>query len=129
MIKMIPIDQYDDQKARRYFDIFPRLIHEQISVSKVPKAGTLNVWHRHAKQTDWFFVVQGKLEVFTLTEDKILKTYILDNKMPQCLEISPGLYHGWRTLEDSTILIYCLSHKHSEDDEERVSYEKMGVKL
>jgi len=126
---IIPIEKYSDQKAERYFDIFPMLDPKQISVSKIAKAGILNVWHRHAKQTDWFFVVQGKLEVFTLTKEKILKSHVLHAEMPECLEIPPGIYHGWRSLEDSTILLYCLSHKHSEDDEERVSYEKMGVKL
>ena len=123
------IETFSDHKAIRYFDIFGSINPEQISVSVIPKAGTLNVWHRHRAQTDWMVVVRGALEIYTLTAAKTLDKYILKDSAPRCLTILPGLYHGWKSLEDNTVLIYCLSHKHDDDDEERVSYEKMRVPL
>ncbi|MDP3723061.1 MAG: hypothetical protein Q8R91_06150 [Candidatus Omnitrophota bacterium] len=126
---MYRIESFADDRARRYFDIFPQLSPQQITVSKIPQAGTVNAWHRHKRQTDWFVVIEGRLEAFILTEDKTLARYVLEGASPQCLEIKPGLYHGWKSLQDNTVLVYCLSHKHEEGDEERVSYETMGVPL
>ena len=123
------IASFADVRARRYFDIFPQLGPQQITVSKIPQTGTVNAWHRHKRQTDWFVVIEGRLEAFILTEDKKLARYVLDGANPQCLEIQPGLYHGWKSLQDNTILVYCLSHKHDEADEELVSYATMGVPL
>ncbi|MBI2496250.1 MAG: dTDP-4-dehydrorhamnose 3,5-epimerase family protein, partial [Candidatus Omnitrophica bacterium] len=122
---MHPIESFADDRVRRYFDVFPQLSPEQVTVSKISKAGTINAWHRHKRQTDWFVVIEGRLEAFILTKEKHLTRHMLDGASPQCLEIQPGLYHGWKSLQDNTILVYCLSHKHDEKDEERVPYETM----
>ena len=47
---------------------------------------------------------------------------ILNAQRPSCLEVEPGVWHGWQALEDNTVLTSVASHTYNRDnpDEERV---------
>lgn len=130
MVKQL-IESYCDDRAKRYFDVFPCL-EGQVTISIVePRA--VSGWHRHQHQTDEFFVAKGKLLLTVVSEEGAIEKIVLSSRDPQTYLVSPNHWHGWKSFQEEVMLIYYLSRKHDEGDEERCSTEymlcKYGVEL
>jgi len=83
----------------------------QVYVSKLRK-GVIKAWHKHKKQTDYFFVVSGtsKIGLYDGREDsptyKQYQTVVLGDDGEQALlSIPPGVWHGQTSLSDYTLLL------------------------
>ena len=130
-MEKLRIDSYHDERANRYFDIFPNL-EGQVTVSIVTP-NTVSGWHRHKIQSDQFFVVKGVLTVTTISPKGVVRKVELSASSPCTITILPNYWHGWRSYEDEVTLIYYLSEKHDESDEYRASrgaiYSEFGVDL
>jgi dTDP-4-dehydrorhamnose 3,5-epimerase len=135
---------HSDYRADRYLDVF-LLDKGQINISII-YPGTIVAFHRHKKQIDHWLVVQGTLEVITVTEDKknyndinidnyILKDGVYREGFNTCigpLMIASKVWHGYRCLgNEPAILIYYVTEKYdsSNPDEERITPEKLGVEF
>ena len=73
--------------------------------------GTIRAFHKHEKLWDWFFIAHGSAK-FALKDDREdsptfgeMNTFILGTRNPGLLVVPPGVYHGWMSLEDDTLLI------------------------
>lgn len=113
------IETFHDKRAKRFFDLF-EFLEGQVTVSIVMPE-KFSGWHKHLKQTDYFCVVQGNLQVFMVDGLGNLIINQLSASNPRVIEIPPGYLHAWRSLENTAVLIYYLSRKHDESDEFRLS--------
>lgn len=133
---------HQDDRRWGAFDVFgdnTRRIRD-VNVVHIPRAGTIVAWHRHRIQTDFWYVAQGCLQVgLAETAERSLpfdrhtryvKEYEWVYLSPQSqlvLEIRPTFWHGYKSVEDNTILIYGLTEEYNPQDEERAKIEELGI--
>ena len=55
-----------------------------------------------------------------------VKWEYLSDKNPRVLEITPGIYHGYKALEPGSILCYYLTEKYNPEDEIRAKVGDFG---
>jgi dTDP-4-dehydrorhamnose 3,5-epimerase-like enzyme len=71
-------------------------------------------FHKHMDEWKCYFVITGSARFILVDEDKNISTYILSSKNPSILIVPPKYFHGWKPLEDNTLLIG-LSNKSLEE--------------
>ncbi|MFI5378442.1 MAG: dTDP-4-dehydrorhamnose 3,5-epimerase family protein [Tepidisphaerales bacterium] len=97
-------------------------------------AGVLRGLHFHRLQTDYWFVVDGLLQValVDLRPDSISHRQALclelDGAVPSGLIIPPGVVHGYRALRDTT-LMYLLDREYNGSDECGVRWDDPALGL
>lgn len=89
---------------------------------------TVRAFHKHRDLHDWFCIVNGAAK-FVLVDDRQdsatyrrSDTLVASARKPSLIVVPPGIYHGWMSLEDDTILCSVASHEYNRQnpDEERV---------
>ncbi len=91
---------------------------------------TIRGFHGHTQETKGYFVASGsaKFISYPFDDKHAYTTHVLCTKCPKILKILPGMMHGWKALEDNTLLIG-LSDKslsESEGDDLRESPYVLG---
>ncbi len=95
----------------------------------VTHSGVVKAWHYHLMQTDVWFVARGKIKVglFDARQDSptngVANTYIMGGGNEIALAIPPGVFHGYLTLEDDSILINTTNQPYNPDDEYRAPWD------
>ena len=96
--------------------------------------GTIRGFHKHKKEKKVFFVPSGAAK-FVLVDDrkdsstyKAVDTFILSKLNPSVLVIPIGVYSGWMSLEDQTIVLGISSEPFDKEnpDDERVDPNSFG---
>mgnify|MGYP000400753813 CR=1 FL=1 len=75
--------------------------------------------YKHNLQTDYWVCIKGSFKVGLATEEDGCKFEYLSDKNPRVLEITPGIYHGYKALEPGSILLYYVTRKYDIEDEIR----------
>jgi dTDP-4-dehydrorhamnose 3,5-epimerase len=95
---------------------------------------TVRAFHVHKILWDWFFISHGSAK-FALVDGRNesptyneVNTVILTIIKPQLLVVPPGVYHGWMSLEDDTLMVSTASEVYNREnpDEARVPYDSFG---
>jgi dTDP-4-dehydrorhamnose 3,5-epimerase len=97
---------------------------KQVSMSKT-FPGVIKAFHKHNKQTDVWYVVDGNVRAVT-TDGEERKVYILGEDYEQkVLVIPPGLWHGYQVLGNKpATMLYLLTEEYDPSDEIRADYNK-----
>ena len=88
----------------------------------------VKAWHYHLKQTDMWFVPHGKIKVglFDAREDSptagIVNEVMMGSGRSVTLTIPPGIFHGYVTLSDLSILINTTNQPYDPSDEYRIPW-------
>lgn len=106
----------------------------QVYVVGDPVRGIIRAFHKHDQLWDWFFIVHGSAKFVLKDDRKEKKTYnemmqvIASSRNPKLIVVPPGVYHGWMSLEDDTILISIASHTYNREkpDEIRIPPDSFG---
>jgi dTDP-4-dehydrorhamnose 3,5-epimerase-like enzyme len=120
---------HEDDRAQRLFDVFDQL-EGQINVSYVNSIEHVVAWHKHNIQSDFWVCIKGSFKVgLAIPKDdgthEVKWEYLSDKNM-RVLEITPGIYHGYKAVEPGSILLYYLTHKYNPDDEIRAKVGDFG---
>lgn len=117
--------RYDDDRGRRYADIFG-VVTGDINITHA-YPGVITAWHAHRRQYDEWFVIKGALKV-GLAIPKGDGTYrwsfvSLSEYDGKVLRVPPGVLHGWRNhTTQEAILMYHISEKYNPDNPDEVRY-------
>jgi dTDP-4-dehydrorhamnose 3,5-epimerase len=107
----------------------------QVYVVGNPARGTIRAFHKHERLWDWFFIARGSAK-FVLRDDRPdsstyeeLATFVVGDRNPSLLVVPPGVYHGWMSLQDDTLLISTGSevYNRQQPDEVRMPPDSFGV--
>jgi len=88
--------------------------------------GVIRGFHKHKREKKAFFVPSGSAKFVAVDDRKDSSTYneintfILSNLKPSVLTIPTGVYSGWMSLEDNTVILGISSEifdKENPDDE------------
>lgn len=91
--------------------------------------GVVKGWHLHKQQTDNICCVSGMIKLVIFDPRPESDTYgttqeiFIGDLNPQLVQISPGLYHGWKTVSEHTSLVINVPdrvYNYKEPDEYRV---------
>ena len=66
---------------------------------------TIRGYHMHKNEWKCYFVATGSAKFVLVDENKKVSTYVLSSKNPSVLLVPPKCYHGWKSLENNTLLI------------------------
>lgn len=108
----------EDDRAQRLLDVFD-FLDGQVNVSYVNNTSHIVAWHKHNLQTDYWVCIKGSFKVGLATTRDGCKFEYLSDKNPRVLEITPGIYHGYKALEPGSILLYYVTRKYDVEDEIR----------
>jgi dTDP-4-dehydrorhamnose 3,5-epimerase len=117
--------RYDDDRGRRYCDIFGTVTGDINITHAYP--GVITAWHAHQRQYDEWFVIKGALKV-GLAIRRPDGTYTwrfvsLSEYDSKVLRIPPGVLHGWRNhTQQDAILMYHISEKYNPDDPDELRF-------
>jgi dTDP-4-dehydrorhamnose 3,5-epimerase-like enzyme len=124
--------RYDDDRGRRYCDIFGTVTGDINITHAYP--GVTTAWHAHNRQYDEWFVIKGALKVGLAIPNgdgtfrwRFVSLSEFDGKV---LRILPGVLHGWRNhTNEEAVLMYHISEKYDPNnpDEIRYSIEQVGA--
>lgn len=124
--------RYDDDRGRRYCDIFGTVTGDINITHAYP--GVTTAWHAHKRQYDEWFVIKGALKVGLAIRNadgsfrwRFVSLSEYDGKV---LRILPGVLHGWRNhTNEEAVLMYHISEKYDPDnpDEIRFSIDQVGA--
>ena len=106
----------------------------QVYVVGNPARGTIRAFHKHEILWDYFCIVKGSAKFIFVDDRKDSKTYkgqetvILSEKAPKMVIVPPGVYHGWMSLEDDTIMVSAGSEVYNKEkpDEIRIPPDSFG---
>lgn len=97
------------------------------------KAGVIKAWHKHLKQTDYFYVASGLVRVGlcdqragSKTEGAVMDLRIGDQAEAIVVKVPAGVAHGVKALTDANLL-YLMSHTYDPSDEIRLPQDLPGV--
>lgn len=99
-----------------------------------PVRGTIRAYHKHAELHDWFCIIHGSAK-FVLKDDRSdsptfgeIASFVLSERAPKLLVVPPGVYHGWMSLEDDTIMVSTASTVYNREnpDETRIPPDAFG---
>lgn len=122
-----------DQDDRRlmYADVFPEDPGD-INVT-ILEPGALCAWHRHERQHDAFFVLQGSVKFGLIDADSDDVMWVVGSEHnPRVIPIEEGMWHGYQNIGPGRAMILMrLSNKYDPEDEERMTiedaYDKYGA--
>ncbi len=99
----------------------------QLSHSLV-KGGVVKAWHGHQEQSQWNYVVLGKIKVAlydnrknSSTHKNIAEFVCGDDCEPIAYFFPPGVLHGYKCIKGPMHIIYTTSGTYDLEDEIRVS--------
>lgn len=142
-VKVIDLTVVEDDRgflieiARSADDPSPHgVVHRfgQVYLVGDPVRGTIRAFHKHAELWDWFFICHGSAK-FVLKDDRPesptygeMMTVVASQRKPRLIVVPPGVYHGWMSLEDDTLMVSTASHtyKHGDPDEVRIPPDSFG---
>lgn len=100
----------------------------QVYLVENPVRNTIRAFHKHEKLIDYFSIIHGRAK-FVLYDDRqdsptfnTKEEVILTSNNKKLLVIPAGVYHGWMSLSDGTILLSIASETYNKEkaDETRI---------
>ena len=114
----------------RFSEEFNDVSVGQISHSLV-KEGVIKAWHGHTEQSQWNYVVNGKLNVCLIdsrpnssTYRELVELIIGDDHEPVAYYFPAGILHGYKCIKGPLQIIYVTSGVYDLSDEIRISPEE-----
>jgi len=99
-----------------------------------PVRHTIRAFHKHFHLWDFFCIVHGSAK-FCLKDDRPesatygeLMTIVVSGRKPRLLVVPPGVFHGWMSLEDDTMLVSIANtiYNREKPDEVRIPPDSFG---
>lgn len=116
----------------RFAEEFKSMKIGQLSHSLV-KEGVIKAWHGHVEQSQWNYVVSGKLKVVLFDNRENSKTYkeyieflIGEGEDAKAYFFPPGVLHGYKCLTGPMNIIYVTSGIYDPSDEIRISMHQLN---
>lgn len=110
---------------RSDLDFAPEL--NQVYIVKDRTSGIIRAYHKHEKLWDYFHIATGsamfiffKNQIKAASGEQQIQKIILDSRKPQMVVVPPGIWHGWMSLENNTMLVSTASHTYNKENPDEV---------
>ena len=131
-VKIVALKTHEDNRGFfreifRFSEQFKDLPVGQLSHSLV-KEGTLKAWHGHVDQSQWNYVVFGKIKVVlydnrkeSFTYKEVMEFVVGDIDKSVAYFFPPGVLHSYKCYKGPMHIIYVTSGIYDLNDEVRIS--------
>ena len=131
---------YLSEICRRDWDEVSSLVKnfQQVYLVGNWEKGTIRAYHKHKELVDFFIIVNGVAR-FVGFDDRpdsatfgYLNTIIASARNLKMITVPAGVYHGWQSLEENTILVSVANNLYMGEnrtewlDEHRIPYDTFG---
>jgi dTDP-4-dehydrorhamnose 3,5-epimerase-like enzyme len=82
--------------------------------------GVVRGFHKHRGEYKYFFVVSGSAKFLVEAGEGEPTPYILSPRRPAVLVVPPGLFHGWVSLDDDTVIVGMSNYSLEESEKDDV---------
>ena len=135
-LEVVSLDVHFDERGYLF-----EIIHDydmpkfgQVYAVGNPAKGAIRAFHKHEVLWDYFCIVKGSAKFVFVDDREDSETYkekveiVGSEKSPKMFIVPPGVYHGWMSLEDNTLMISVASEVYNKEkpDEVRVSPDTYG---
>jgi dTDP-4-dehydrorhamnose 3,5-epimerase len=110
----------------RFSEEFEKNSVGQLSHSLVEE-GVVKAWHGHKEQSQWNYVVLGRLKVVlyddrpkSLTYKETMEFFVGEDEKLKAYYFPPGVLHGYKCLKGPLHIIYVTSGVYDLSDEIRI---------
>ena len=136
-IKIVKLSTHGDERGFfreifRFSEQFNGVPVSQLSHSKVNE-GVVKAWHGHVYQSQWNYVVSGKIKVVLYDDRDNSETYMEtidfitgDGAEPIAYFFPPGVLHGYKCIKGPMQIIYVTSGVYNLEDEIRKSSDDLN---
>ena len=114
---------------------------EEVYIIHNKTKNIIRAFHGHKELIDWFSIIKGSAKFILVDARKTLQgqpnpclgninEIVLSDSHISTLTVPPGVFHGWMSLEDNTILCSIANrvYRHSNPDEFRIPPDSFNVK-
>ncbi len=127
----VPAPIFADDRGWSIMNQLPGVMTPEGQINySVTYPGVIKAWHRHAKQTDFWYCLHGMLKAGVwCPHTQRLWVCVLGEKRPGVLIVPPPLWHGAATVGPSPAgLLYYVTHAYDakKPDEERAPWDSFG---
>jgi len=99
-----------------------------------PSKGIIRAFHKHNISWDNFCIIKGSAKFIFVDDRQDSPTFkqqemiVISEKSPKLIIVPPGIFHGWMSLEDGTILLTINSELFNKEkpDETRIPPDAFG---
>jgi dTDP-4-dehydrorhamnose 3,5-epimerase len=135
-LEIMPLQTYFDDRGYLF-----EIIHNyempkfgRVYAAVDPVRGTIRAFHKHNFSFDNFSIIRGSAK-FVFIDDreksptfKQQETIVISEKSPCLIIVPPGIFHGWMSLEDNTLLLTANSELFNREnpDETRIAPDSFG---
>lgn len=135
-LEIIPLKTHFDDRGYLF-----EIIHNydmpkfgRVYTAANPTRGTIRAFHKHYVSWDYFCILKGSAKFVFVDDRKESPTFkqqeaiVISEKSPKLIIVPIGVYHGWMSLEDDTILLTANSELFNKDkpDESRIPPDSFG---
>lgn len=132
-VKIINLMSHKDSRGFfreifRFNEQFENIPVGQLSHSEVNES-VVKAWHGHVYQSQWNYVVSGKIKVALLdkregspTKNQIME-FVAGQDQPVAYYFPPGVFHGYKCIKGPMQIIYLTSGSYDIEDEIREDHE------
>ena len=110
-----------DERRLAIFNIFGDATPGQVNIIRLYPGATCG-WHRHEKQTDYYYCVSGVVRVGIQPPMGPHRWEILDAHYPRIVTVPVEHWHGYFCIGEEAILLQYLDQKYDPQDEEKRGY-------
>jgi len=71
--------------------------------------------HKHTKQTDYTLCAKGRL-LYIAADGKRVKKFLLDSNDPILIKVPPGIWHGYKALDEEVIVVHIMDTTYDPND-------------
>jgi len=96
----------------------------QVLISVI-KPGVVKGWHMHKKQTDYTLCAKGNI-LYGVSDGKKTETFVIGDKNPVMVKVTPGLWHGYKALGGEAILVHVMDTTYDPEDTEKTDPNSFG---
>jgi len=110
---------------RKSWETLPTPVNQVYTIID-PVKGTVRAFHKHAQLWDLFHIVTGSAKFGLIDDRKDSETYtiqdtiVIGDKNPTLIIVPPGVFHGWMSLQDNTVLLSIASHEYDRKNTDEV---------
>ena len=114
---------------------------EEVYVIHDRSRNIVRAFHGHRELIDWFSIIRGSAKFILIDARKTIdgkanpflggiQEVVLSDAHVSTLAVPPGVFHGWMSLEDDTILCSIANrvYNHAGPDEFRIPPDSFGIR-
>ena len=130
-MKKFPLKKHSDERGILTESTLPLEVFDDIKHFFISKSepGIIRGNHYHKRKREWFYLLQGKAQIYLYDLRSKEKTeYLVSDQNPEMVEMEPNVVHAIKNIgENEMILLALVNEKFNYDDSDTFAYDLSNI--